>query len=203
MAAGRVTTGFSLPYVAEYAAEAGVVTYSNPTKLARGVRGQIEPEVADNNDFYADNVKAESIDGTFTGGTLTLEVDGLLAAAEKLIFGLPDAATVNGITVQQYGDEADPPYLGVGFIYRFMSGGVTTYVPIVLTKVKFNLPTNEAQTQGEEIDWQTQELTGQIMRDDSTNHNWKMVGTATYSTEADAETALKTILGYVAPSGTP
>lgn len=200
MAAGRVTTGFSLPYVAEYAAEAGVVTYSNPMKLARGVRAQIEPEVAGNNDFYADNVKAESIAGTFTGGTLTLEVDGLLTAAENLIMGLPEAATVSGISVQQYGDQADPPYLGVGFVYRFMSAGVTNYVPIVLTKVKFNLPTSQAQTQGEEIEWQTQELTAQIMQDDTANHNWKYVGTATYSTEADAETALKTILGYVAPS---
>ena len=32
-AAGRVVTGFSKPYVAEYAANAGTVTYSNPELL--------------------------------------------------------------------------------------------------------------------------------------------------------------------------
>lgn len=195
MAVGRVCTGFSLPYIAKYAATGGTITYSDVQKLARGVSVSIEPESSDSNNFYADNVLAESVTGTFTGGTATVTVDGLLAAAEALIMGLPESTTVNTVEVLQYGDSANPPYLGFGFLARYMSDGVTTYVPYVLTKVKFQIPSTEANTQEDEIDWQTQELTATVMRDDSAGHNWKMIGATDYSTEAEAETALRKMLG--------
>lgn len=191
MAAGKVITGFSLPYVAKYAASEGTVTYSNGMKLARGVEVSISPESTDDNNFYADNVLAESDSGRFTGGELTLTVDGLLIAAEQLIMGLPTAGQ-DGWTA--YGDDQNAPDMGVGFIVRYMSDGVTTYVPIVLAKVKFAPIEINAATQEEEIDWQTTELTGTIMRGDDANHNWKYVG-ADAATEAAAEAALKTKLG--------
>ena len=192
--AGRVCTGFSLPYVAKYTASGGSVTYSDGQKLARGVSVSVAPESADNNDFYADNIKAESVSGVFTGGTATLVVDGLLPAAEKLIFGLPTAATVSSVSVYEYGDGATPPYMGVGFIARYMSDGVTSYKVIVLTKCKFNLPTEDAATQEDQIAWQTQSLTASIMRDDTSNHNWKYIGVTEYATEAAAEADLKKLL---------
>ena len=42
MAAGRVATGFSLPYVARYSANGGVVTYSGARQLARGVNVNLQ-----------------------------------------------------------------------------------------------------------------------------------------------------------------
>lgn len=191
MAAGKVITGFSLPYVAKYAASEGTVTYSNGMKLARGVEVSISPESTDDNNFYADNVLAESDSGRFTGGELNLTVDGLLIAAEQLIMGLPTAGQ-DGWTA--YGDDQNAPDMGVGFIVRYMSDGVTTYVPIVLAKVKFAPIEINAATQEDEIDWQTTELTGTIMRGEDANHSWKFVG-ADVATEAAAETALKTKLG--------
>ena len=193
-AVGKVCTGFSLPYVAKYAASGGTVTYSDGQRLARGVSVSVAPESADNNDFYADNVKAESVSGVFTGGTVTLTVDGLLPAAEKLIFGLPTAATVSSVSVYEYGDGATPPYMGIGFIARYMSEGSVSYKVIVLTKCKFNLPTDEAATQEDQISWQTQALTASIMRDDTTNHNWKYIGVTEYASESAAEADLKKLL---------
>lgn len=193
-AVGKVCTGFSLPYVAKYAASGGTVTYSDGQKLARGVSVSVAPDSSDNNDFYADNVKAESVSGVFTGGTITLTVDGLLPDAEKLIFGLPTASTVSSVSVYEYGDDAVPPYMGIGFIARYMSDGVTTYKVIVLTKCKFNLPTDEAATQEDQIAWQTQSLEASIMRDDTADHNWKYVGVTEYTTEALAEADLKKLL---------
>ena len=194
MAAGKVCTGFSLPYVAMYSANGGVVTYSEGMKLARGVSVSIAPEVADTNDFYADNVLAESVSGTFTGGTVTLTVDGLLPAAEEFIFGLPEAATVGTVSVLKYGDGAQPPYVGIGFLARYMSDGVTTYKVIVLTKTKFSLPTEEAATQEGAITWQTQALEATLMRDDTPDHDWKLVAATEYATEAEAEADLKKLL---------
>lgn len=194
MANGQVTTGFSKPYVAVYASEDGTVTYSDGQILARGVEVSIEPETSDDNNFYADNIVGETAAGAFTGGTVTLTVDGLFIAAERLIMGLP-AAGEDGWTA--YGENQQIPYIGVGFIRRVMSGGVTSYIPYVLPKVAFSQISTEAATQEEEIDWQTQELSATIMRDDTTNQNWKWVGAAVAS-EALAEAALQTKLGIQA-----
>ena len=157
-AAGKVCTGFSLPYVATYSASGGSVTYANGQKLARGVNVTISPEAADDNVFYADNVAAETIGGTFSGGTVTLTVDGLLVAAEKLIMGLPNAtsqAVGSGtVSVYEYGDAQEIPYVGIAFIARYMSDGVTTYVPFLLTKARFNTFETAAATQEDAIDWQ-------------------------------------------------
>lgn len=197
MANGRVCTGFSMPYVATYTNSGSTITYGTPTILARGVDVTIEPDdVGDDNDFWADNQKAETISGVFTGGTVTLNVDGLLTAAEKLIYGLPTAGT-DGFT--PYDDDMAVPYVGIGFVVRYMSAGVVTYVPVVLKKCKFNIAGLSAATQsGEEIDWQTQELTAKIMRDDGTKHAWKLVGEG-QTTEQLAVNKIITAFGGTPP----
>ena len=200
MANGKVCTGFSKPYVALYSAEGGTVTYSNGQILARGVDVSISPEVADDNVFYADNIAAETVPGVFTGGTCALTVDGLLIEAEKLIMGLPAAVseTVGGNTVDiyEYGDNIQIPYVGIGFIVRYQSAGVEMYTPVVLTKARFATFETAAATAGESIDWQTQSLSAQLMRDDSANHVWKKVG-ADQSTEAEAEAVVRALLQIV------
>lgn len=189
-AAGQVCTGFSLPYVAKYAAAGGTITYSDGQKLARGVSVSIEPEASDDNNFYADNILAESAGTTFTGGDLNLTVDGLLANAEKLIMGLPTASG----DWMVYDDTQEVPYVGVGFIARYQSDGVVWYVPIILVKCQFNQLSTSAETQEDQINWQTQELSAKIMRGDDSVKSWKKVGSA-QTTEAAAEALIKTALG--------
>ena len=194
MANGRVITGFSKPYVAKYATteQTGniVLAYSDGQILARGVSASLSVESSDDNNFYADNIIAETAAGSFGSGELTLTVDGLLDAASRLILGLP-AADGDGWT--HYGDSMDIPYVGVGFIVRYMSGGSTTYVPVVLHKCKFAVPNIDAATQEDAIDFQTQELTATVLRDDTANHEWRVVGTAV-TTEAAAEALIKSYL---------
>lgn len=196
---GRVGTGFSKPYVAKYVNTAGTITYEGVMPLARGVDVNINPEAGADNAFYADNVEAENAPGIFNGGTVELTVDGPLTAAERFIWGLPEPEEVNGVSVIPFGDDAQPPYVGIGFLRRFMSEGVTTWVPYVLRKAMFQVGNTEAATQEAEIDWQTQSLTANLMRDDSANHRWKLEGATGYSTEAEAETALIALLGGTAP----
>ena len=187
MAAGRVMTGFSLPYVALYTANGGTVTYSNGQRLARGVQVSIEAEAEDDNIFYADNISAESAPGIFTSGTATLTVDGLKLEAERLIMGIPEADAQGFI---HYGENLAIPYVGVGFICRYMEDGVTSYVPYILTKCRFVTPGIDAQTATETIEWQTQEITATLLRDDTANHDWKLVG-GELTTEALAEAKIK------------
>lgn len=200
-AAGKVCTGFSMPYVAKYSNVGSVVTYSGVMQLARGVSVSLSLDTTDDNVFHADNVSAETAAAIFTGGTATLTVDGLLAEAEKFILGLPETTkvTVGGdqVDVSHYGDGMEIPYVGIGFVVRYQSGGVVTYAPVVLTKARFQQPGLDAATQEESIDWQTQELTATLMRDDTASHDWKLVG-ADQATEEAAVEVLKAILGGAA-----
>lgn len=200
-AAGKVCTGFSMPYVAKYSNVGNVVTYSGVMQLARGVSVSLSLDTTDDNVFHADNVSAETAAAIFTGGTATLTVDGLLVAAEKFILGLPETTKVMSggeqVDVSHYGDGMEIPYVGIGFVVRYQSAGVVTYAPVVLAKARFQQPGLDAATQEESIDWQTQELTATLMRDDTASHDWKLVG-ADQSTEEAAVEVLKAILGGAA-----
>lgn len=189
--AGKVATGFSFPYVAKYAANEGAITFSDAMELARGVSVNVSPTTSDANKFYANNQEAESGPNRFTGGTATLTVDGLLVAAERFVMGLP-AAGEDGWTA--YGDSAQIPYVAIGYIARFMSGGQESFTPTILVKTKFQQINSDYATQEEEIDWQTQELTADLFRGDDLNHSWKYLG-SDYATEAEALAALRTKLG--------
>lgn len=198
MASGKVCTGFSFPFVAKYSATGGTVTYADGMELARGVEVSIEPEVGDTDPFYANNVAAETVPGKFTGGTVTLTVDGLKDEAETLIMGLPEPESLSygeskTANLLKYGDAMNPPYVGIGFVVRYMSDGVESFAPMVLTKARFQTPTTSAATQEDQIEWQTQELTADLMRDDSVDKAWKIVA-QDVQTEDEAVEILKAIL---------
>lgn len=200
MANGRVITGFSKPVVAKYSATGTTVSYTNLMALARGVDVSLDIETNDDNDFYADNVKAESAGNVFSSGTVTLTVDGLKEEARQLIMGLPAPTSISlgtgGTTadVYEYDDRQEKPYVGIGFIVRYMEDGVTSFVPYMLPKTIFSDLGIDAATQEESIDFQTTELEATIMRDDSDNHVWQKVGAA-QTTEALAYSVLQALLG--------
>lgn len=174
-----VTTGFSEPYIAKYSNTGTTVSYSGGMKLGRGVSMSIEVESADDNNFYADDIVAETETGTMTSASATITVDGMEPEVAALALGLPNATqeTIgeSPVDVYDYDDRMNPPFLGLGVLKRVMLNGVQYWVPIVFTKVKMNNPSDEANTQEDQIDWQTQELEMTILRDDSTNRRWKRV----------------------------
>lgn len=191
-AAGKVVTGFSQPWVALYQETAGAITFENAMELARGVDVSIDVDEPSDNDFWANNQMAESGPAHFTSGTANLTVDGLLITAERFIQGLPEAGQ-DGWTEQ--GDTTTVPYVGLGYIVRYMSGGVVSYTPTIFPKTKVQpFAVNAATEDQGEIDWQTQALAFKIFRSDNTNHGWRWIG-ADFATEAEALTALQTKLG--------
>lgn len=194
MADGKVITGYSNPFVALYQESNGTVTYSGGRKLARGVDVSTDITTTEDNKFYADNVVAESAKRKFASGTLNLTVDGLLAEAERMIHGLP-AADTNGFT--HYGDEATYPYCGFGCVIRYQSDGVESYTAFVLRKIRFSQSGTSAATQQEDVDWQTQALSAEIMRDDTATHDWKYQA-EDLETEAAAIAKVKSALNIAA-----
>lgn len=193
-----LTTGFSKPYVAKYETSSGAAsnTYTNGMALGRGVNVTVEVDGGDDNNFYADNVIAETAAAQFTTATGTVTVDGLENAAATLILGLPapksfEVATSKSVQLQGYGGVMDPPYVGFAYIRRTMMNGVTSFYPVIHPKVRFAIPSDSAATQEDTIDWQTQELSATILRDDTTANNWKIITADGCETEADAEAVIK------------
>lgn len=199
LASGAVITGFGFPVVANYSATGTTVTYSNGQDLARGVSVSTSIEtLGEDNVFYANNEAAEVAPLRFRRGTATLTVDGLLVAAEKLILGLPTARSVtvgsDTVAMEDYGDQQQIPYCGVGYVIRRQSAGVEFYQGVVYTKTRFSQFEPSAETQGEDIDWQTTELEATLLRDDTANHNWKSV-TEPLETALEAYNAVRVCLG--------
>lgn len=213
LALGQVVTGFSFPVAALYTHTGTTVTYSSGQDLARGVK--IDPQIetgGEDNSFYANNRAAESAQKRFRRGTLNLTVDGLLVTAEKMIMGLA-TGSVSTVTVGtggsavsydmvDYGDAQSIPYVGVGAVVRSQSNGMELFRAVVYPKVRFDQFALPAETQGEEIDWQTTELSAQISRDDSANHNWQRVSEV-MSTELEAYNVVRSVLGMTVATALP
>lgn len=187
--------GLSKPYYAIYSETGGVVSYSDGAVMGKATEANISIETTEDNNLYGDNGLAET-DRRFTNGSLTLSTTDLSQEVSKAILGLTEQAItgVDGVTdtsVKElvYDDTQVTPYLGVGFIIKKKVNGVYKWRGVVLPKVMFSVPEDAATTQGESIEWQTPELTGAIMRDDSATHMWKRE--ATFTTEAQAEAYIK------------
>lgn len=193
-AAGKVVTGFSYPYVAKYAASGGNLSYTEGRELARGVSVSSDITVSDPNQFYTNNQVSESGPQRFTEGTVTLNVDGLWNSAKKFIMGTPEPGEDGWTDV---GDDTEPPYVGLGYIVRYMSGGVESFQPYLYPRVKFNqIGADDAATQEDEIDWQTKELSASIYRAENKKHSWQIFGSE-YATEEEAIAELKKKLNIV------
>lgn len=198
-----VTTGLSKPYVAKYAHNAGTVTYSGGMKLGRGVSVEIEIDAADDNNFYADNVIAETESTQFTSGAATVTVDGLENEAAVLILGLPtsepfEVGESKSVNLQKYGKTLNAPYVAFAYIRRTQMEGVVKYYPVIHPKNKFSIPSDSAATQEDSIDWQTQELSATILRDDTAEANWKITTDEGLDTEEEAEEVIKKYLNITA-----
>lgn len=196
------TIGLSKPYYAIYSETGGVVSYSDGAVMGKATEANITIETTEDNNLYGDNGLAET-DRRFANGTLALSTTDLSQTVSAAILGLKEEAVtgIEGVTdtsVKEiiYDDRQVTPYLGVGFIIKKKVNGVDKWRGVVLPKVMFSVPEDAATTQGESIEWQTPELTGAIMRDDSATHVWKKE--ATFTTEAQAEAYIKARLGITA-----
>lgn len=201
LAAGAVGTGFRYPTVGLYNGDGSPGTHTNGRRLARGVNMSLDIQTAEGNVFYADDVSAESNADQFSNGTMNLTVDGLLPDSERMINGLPEEETVdaNGkqIPITRTGDDANSPNVGYGALRVYESNGTELFRCIVLPKVCFRQAGFDAETRTEQKNYQTQELTADIMRIDGGKHDWRWLG-ALYTTAEEALADLDALLGVTA-----
>lgn len=193
-----VTIGYSYPYVALYSGTGGQDSYTGGMDLGSGVSYEDSIEVADDNNFYANNKIDESESGVFTSGEATITINGLAPAAAQMILGLTNTTSVQETTWNDYDDDTQPPQVGYGHVKKVMNQGVVQYYGFVLPRVTFALPNESAATQEDQIDWQTQELTATILRSLNGKHKWREVSSTAFDTEEAAYAAVKAFLSQTA-----
>lgn len=199
--------GLSKPYYAIYSNTGTTVTYSKGGVIGKYTEFSLELEDGDNNILHADNGPAES-DNSFAGGTATVTTDDLIAERMLAILGLKkEAITEPALSTKDaywlvFDDDQDTPYIGLGGIIKKKINNATKYQAFILTKIQFTNPGLEAVTQGETIEWQTQELSATIMRSDEAKARWFMISNELDS-EEDAEKIIKAHLNITdTPSNT-
>lgn len=201
LAAGAVGTGFRYPTVALYNDDGSPGTHTNGRRLARGVSMGIDVQTAEGNIFYADDVSAESNSARFSSGAMSLTVDGLLPDSERMINGLPDEESVTigekTVPITRTGDDANSPNVGYGAIRVYESNGVELFRCIILPKVCFRQAGFDAETQTEQKNYQSQNLTADIFRIDGGKHDWRWLG-ALYTTVEEAVSDMDALLAVPA-----
>ncbi len=189
-----VTTGFSRIHVAKYSNVGNTVTYTGCTELSRAQKMESDITTTEDNKFYANNRLAEIEPAKMKDGKLKLTVDGLTADEEALVLGIAESQR-NETAVIEFGDDMEPPYLGVGAVKRMQLSSAVSYRAIIFTKVRFAIPPEAAETEKDGIDWQVQELEATIMRDDSSKHVWKVIPKTNFASEDEAVAFIKKVLG--------
>lgn len=170
---------------AVYTYSEGAVSYGTITVLGKAVELDFTAEQAGDNNLYADNMIAESYN-TFAGGTIELTVDELSASVMGLMLGITgETIGTSSNKWYKFGDSQATPYMGFGAVLKKIVGGATKYQAIVFKKVLFQNTDDALTTQGESIEWGTPSISATVMRDDTSNHEWKWVS-SDVDTEAEA-----------------
>lgn len=192
------TVGLSKPYYAIYTNNGGTVTYSGGGLLGKYTEFSLTLDAGDANILHADNGAAES-DQQFSGGTATVTTDDLLAEVMLPVLGLKREAIQNEALATTdpfwviFDDDQEIPYVGLGGVIKKKVNNTTKWVAFVLSKIQFSNPGVAAVTQGETIEWQTNELTANVMRSDASGHKWFQLSSP-FDSEDDAITAIKAVL---------
>ena len=192
--------GLCKPYVADYSASQGSVTYSDIMNVGKAVEVEIDVDSNERVVFRADNTDAESV-SVFSSGTLNLQIDRLAAAVAAKLYGLEteSSTTPSGGTVIKYKTATVSPYLGFGIIVKSIESGAEAWMGLILRKVQFHQNGLTQATEAETIEFTAPEVTASILRDDQTSASAEWMRVGYFATEANAELWVKTQLGYVEP----
>lgn len=198
-------------FYAKATVQNGVVTgYTGGTKMmGKAVSASFEPNTPDDNPLYANNGEAENGSSGASGGTITVKLDRLTLDAAADLYGLQvveTQVTVNGEQVtgrglRYTGMEQSAP-VGVAYIRMNQEDGVRKHEVVLYRRATFSMPSENAQTMGESIEWQTPEISGSVMgmEGDGTNRWYEIM---VFPTQAAAIAYVESVLGIMADKLTP
>jgi len=137
--------------------EESAVTYGTGVALDDYmIRADITEERS-NQKFHADDHQIDAVN-EMTGVSIGLELSNLTDDIEKTLLGYK-AGTGNELNVTS----EDAPFVGVGFHRKERFKGAITYHGFWIYKVQFSKDSDSTTTKGEQIDFQTESLSGDAM----------------------------------------
>ena len=163
------------------------LTYSAGMVVGKAIQGNLTWDRNDN-PLYADDAIAENDNGA-TGGSIELVTDDLLDTVRAYLLGdeAISVGTGTSATTEYESTDEPAPYVGFGYMRVRVKNGVTSYQAVWYHKAQFGETTENAQTKGETIEWQTPTLTGRIMGvNDNANGQIRFRRRATFETAAAA-----------------
>lgn len=194
------TKGLMRPYYAIYGASGATVTYTDGGLAGHAISYSLTAEKGDDVDLYADNEIVETDHGKFRSGTLTLGTDNLSQDIAKALLGAKEVTRTVGsdsVTELVWDDDQASVEVGFGIVETKQVAGVDKYRAVVLARVAFSLNSEEANTKGETVEWQTPSIEGKVLRsaqvDENYKHPWKFE--ATFDSLKNAEDYIKAVLG--------
>lgn len=139
------------------------LTYSAGMVVGKAIQGNLTWDRNDN-PLYADDAIAENDNGA-TGGSIELVTDDLLDTVRAYLLGDEEITigTSPNTTTEYESTDEPAPYVGFGYMRVRVKNGVTSYQAVWYHKAQFGETTENAQTKGQTIEWQTPTLTGRIM----------------------------------------
>ncbi len=155
---------------ATMSADGNVASYTGLETMGKAISASFEPSEGDTDKLYANNGVAETDGSASAGGTLTLTLDHLGADAIADLFGLSkttESVTVGGQSVSGTGFDYEGDEIantvGVAFIRQAQKSNSRAYhEAVIYSAVTFKFPSDEAETLGESVEWQTPEIEGTV-----------------------------------------
>lgn len=149
----------------------GVVTgYDGSVKMmGKAISASFDANTPQDNPLYANNSVAENDISSGSGGTLTNVLDRMSIETASDLYGTTveevtatvDGKTYNGQEIAFKGLETSTP-VGVAYIRMHQEDGVRTHEVVFYREVTYTRPSEEAQTMGRTIEWQTPSITGTV-----------------------------------------
>lgn len=158
-------------YYAKCKKTGGVVTgYDAPGIMGKAVSASFEPNTPDENPLYANNGVAENDISAGSGGALSLTLDRMDLETHAALYGSTvqtvqitvNEQQVEGMEIVYKGDEVSSP-IGLAYIKLQQEDGARKHDVIFYREVTMTKPSDEAETMGESIEWQTPEIEGTVM----------------------------------------
>lgn len=194
--------GLTIPVIADYTFDGTNVKYTNGFVCGSAIEYGAEIETSDDNPLYGDDKIIEHDYGTFSTGTLTLNVSDLTQKDSKRLLGVKEVERTVGdgkVTELVYDDDARTTPKGFGIIETHQINDVDQYRALILAKIAPKIPAEAATTKGESIEWQTKEIECGIERSEENSvdykHPWKYE--AWFDAHAKAMEYLKTVLNVL------
>lgn len=138
------------------ATDGQAITYGSGKIFAHAIAGTLTENRHDN-PLYADDMKVENDKG-MTDYSLSIEVDAIDIADRVALLG--EVAVGTGTITHYSVVDANPAYVGFGFMRNLIRGGTNVYEAYWFHKVQFTQPSLTATTKRDQIEWGTTTLEG-------------------------------------------